>query len=286
VLFRLSAATSPNLIAKTINVFAQSRQEVAAIHLAALETATLSVVTKDNTDMENYATLLALCRGLQNIDMCNHLSAEFVDSVPSVASLSSPKHTTVDGPLFESFFSGQYIRRDEPLHPDNADDGGLALVRRALDKIAGDLIAHPERLMSVPPRKFEEVIAEIYRSHGFDVGITGGPRDHGIDVAATIRIPMTLPRRMSQHLRIGIQVKRYKTTRKVREAELRNLFGSIEAEGYDRGVLVTTSSLTAAAKEYVTTRRAVRDRLMVLCGDDVLELLVGYCKQRWVPFWR
>ena len=84
---------------------------------------------------------------------------------------------------------------------------------------------------------------------------------------------------------IGIQVKRYRRDNKVREKEIRDLFGSIVADNYDRGVMITTSSLTGAAKEYIKERRAVQDRISFVAGDQIAELLISYCKQELVPFW-
>jgi restriction endonuclease Mrr len=186
---------------------------------------------------------------------------------------------------FESYFSGQLLDEREPLHPHNASPSDFQPVIRELDRVVGSLISTPDRILKVRPSSLEKIIAEVYRAHGLEVRVTGGPKDHGVDAEAIAYVPMKLPRKFSQHLRIAIQVKRYKKSRKVRERELRDLYGSLVADGYDRGVLVTTSSLTAAASHYLETRCAVKDRIRVVAGDEVLELLLSYCKQRWIPFW-
>jgi restriction system protein len=46
---------------------------------------------------------------------------------------------------------------------------------------------HPELLHSLPPRKFEEVIASVFRQGGFEVELTPETRDGGIDIIAVRR---------------------------------------------------------------------------------------------------
>jgi len=245
---------------------------------------------EDFTYEQGFSAILELCRELQQLNYCNNVRAEFAkfggvlhhsaSGMPVIA--LSPLRSV----LFESSLSRKLIGRAEPIHPENSDESVLRPVTVELDRVVADFIKDPERLFKVSPSELELIVAEVYRSHGFDVRVTGGPRDHGVDAVAIAEVPISLPRKFAHTLRIGIQAKRYRRENKVSERELRDFFGTVIADDFDRGVLVTTSSLTAAATEYLDVRRAVRDRITVVAGEDVIELLVSYCKQRWIPFWR
>lgn len=236
-------------------------------------------------DENKHDLLIELCRGLQGVNGCNHLTAQFIKEMDIEG---SEKLTSIvdQGEIpFESFFSGQLIQTGDPLHPDNISLSDLEPAYYELDKAASNFIQDPDRLFKVKPSELEKIVAEVYRAQGFDVKVTGGPQDHGIDVQATTYVPLSLPKKFTQCIKVGIQVKRYRYDNKVGESELRNLYGSIMADNYDRGVLVTTSSITSAAAKYLETRRPVKDRITVIAGEEIVELLISYCKQRFVPFW-
>jgi hypothetical protein len=298
IFFRCSTANKYGMLAAITRAIQDA--EVSIFNANASEQANqgvVEIISEDLTSERGFDSLLRVCRSLQSIEGCNHLFAQFVrcmHALVPVTLLSGEKGEmhSVQSVIhsgttpFESYFSGQLLNEKEPLHPANISASDFEPVIYELDKAAASFISNPDRLFKVHPSDLEKIIAEVYRAHGLDVRVTGGPKDHGVDAKATAYVPMKLPRKFSQYLRIAIQVKRYKQSRKVRESELRNLYGSLLAEGYDRGVLVTTSSLTAAASHYLETRYAVKDRITVIAGDEVLELLLSYCKQKWVPFWR
>lgn len=288
VLFKVLTARKTGMIAHITGTLSDERISLMDARAKVESDQGLIEITSDDPTLEQrFDALLRACRGLQSIEGCNQLFAEFVRYVYSRKAGKTLVSKIRSGITpFESNFSGQILHENEPLHPANASASALEPAIYELDKAAADFISDPDRLLKVKPSDLEKIIAEAYRAHGLDVRVTGGPNDHGVDAVATTYVPMNLPRKFSQHLQIAIQVKRYKRSHKVKERELRNLYGSLSAEGYDRGILVTTSSLTAAASRYLETRRAVKDRITVIAGDEVLELLLSYCKQRRVPFWR
>lgn len=295
VAFRLSLADRPDLIHQILQLFSGESQNILLMETLALELrlqCLAELIAEDSTNLHGYSPLLRLCRALQAIDECDHLLAEFVHILIPKKSTKDPSFQArppilrSDGTLFKSFFSGQWISVREPIHPDNLSVSDMQPALSELDSAAAEFIKDPDQLFTVKPSELEVIVAEIYKAHGFDVRVTGGPRDHGIDVSAEAFMPVSLPRKFSQHICIGIQVKRYRRDHKVTESEVRNLYGSVAGENLDRGIIFTTSSLTAAAQEYIAARRAVQDRLTIVAGDDVLELLISYCKQRRIPFWK
>jgi hypothetical protein len=294
VAFRLSLADRPGIVHQLLQLFSEESQNILMMETVALELRLqhlAELIAEDSSNLRGYSSLLRLCRALQAIDECNHLLAEFVQIlVPKKSEGPSfqarPPVLRSGVAPFESLFSGQLITVREPIHPDNVSVSDMRPALSELDRAAAKFIKDPDRLFAVKPSELEAIVAGIYKAHGFDVRITGGPRDHGIDVSAEAFIPVSLPRKFSQHIRIGIQVKRYRRDHKVTESEVRDLYGSVVGENLDRGIIFTTSSLTAAAQEYIAARRAVQDRLTIVAGDDILEVIISYCKQRWIPFWK
>jgi hypothetical protein len=288
VSLRVAHTDRPGNLTKITNIFRERHDIVTSLVTRRARQTELILAVRDETPATGFAPLLNLCRDLQKLDCCNNVIAEFA-KFGGVISGPTAKFPFIalfpygQAP-FESFFSGHSIRRSEPLHPENTDQSAVGAVINELDRIAGSLVADPDRLFAGSPIELERIVADVYRAHGFDVRVTGGPGDHGIDAIAVFA-SMSLPEKFAQHLRVGIQVKRYRRDHKVEERELRDFFGAIVAEDLDRGVFVTTSSLTAAAAKYLDERRPVRDRISIVAGDDVIELLVSYCKHRRVPFW-
>jgi restriction system protein len=61
----------------------------------------------------------------------------------------------------------------------------LIRLTKCLDeRLVEHFAEHPEHLYSLPPRAFEEFVAELFDGFGFDVTLTSRTRDHGRDVIA------------------------------------------------------------------------------------------------------
>src|SRR5262249_8447176 len=66
------------------------------------------------------------------------------------------------------------------------DTGRSRLLRIDLEDINEELIRelarHPERMQHLHPRKFEGLVAELFRAKGYDVELTPRTRDGGLDI--------------------------------------------------------------------------------------------------------
>jgi hypothetical protein len=99
---------------------------------------------------------------------------------------------------------------------------------------------HPEALREIDPRKFEMIIAEIFRNQGFDVELTPATRDGGMDVRAV------------RHGSFGtslylVECKRYAESKKVGVEVVRGLYGVLHQQNATKGVIATTSSFSRDA---------------------------------------
>ena len=100
---------------------------------------------------------------------------------------------------------------------------------------------HPELLHSLPPRKFEELIASVFRQNGFDVELTPETRDGGIDIIAVRKDELV---GKGLHL---IECKRYLPHNTVGIGVVQRLLGVVEQHRATKGIVVTTSSFTRDA---------------------------------------
>lgn len=97
---------------------------------------------------------------------------------------------------------------------------------------------NPESVSGLHPRKVEELIASIFREHGFRVELTAYSNDGGVDLILF----------ESNAQPTAVQVKRYRTDRKVRVEEVRDFLGAMVLGGYAKGIFLTTGHFTRGAR--------------------------------------
>jgi restriction system protein len=115
---------------------------------------------------------------------------------------------------------------------------------------------NPELMFSMPPRKFEELVAAIFRNNGYFVELTPETRDNGVDLIAVERSPLTGE---SVHL---IECKRYGPNRPVGIGVVQRLLGVVTCMRATKGIVVTTSYFTGPAHSVAQNSRhtlALRD---------------------------
>lgn len=124
--------------------------------------------------------------------------------------------------------------------------GGLILradLSEINDELIGYLAKHPEKMHDMDPRKFEELVAAIFRAKGYDVVLTPATRDGGFDMRAfhktDVGFFLTL-----------IECKRYLPENRVPVSVVRGLYGVTDDERATSGLIVTTSSFTKDAKSF------------------------------------
>lgn len=88
---------------------------------------------------------------------------------------------------------------------------------------------------TISPRLFENLVASVFKSLGYNTVVTGYTHDGGIDIVLT----------NSNNNTIGVQVTRSK--RLVTVKQIREFVGSLSIAGIPKGVYVTASSFTSSA---------------------------------------
>jgi hypothetical protein len=139
----------------------------------------------------------------------------------------------------------------EEVYPLMFNSGGIEnnkILQVDLNEINTELIKylakHPEYMRQMHPRKFEELIAEIFKEKGYDVTLTPTSRDGGKDIIAAYNTPLG-------HQLFIVECKRYKEKNKVGVEVVRGLYGVQIAGNYNQGIIATTSTFTKDAIDFV-----------------------------------
>ncbi len=107
---------------------------------------------------------------------------------------------------------------------------------------------------SLSGREFEFEMANLFRTHGYTVDVTGGSGDKGVDLAMTKGDRCTV-----------VQCKRYKN--RANPAVVRELYGTLTAIGAHDAILVCTGGFTSGVYNFV------RDKpIQLIDMDGILAL--------------
>jgi restriction system protein len=114
-------------------------------------------------------------------------------------------------------------------------------------------------LRDMDPVQFEDLVARLFQSLGFQVATTARTGDGGIDIEAVNPDPI------SGGLVI-VQVKRYKAT--VNPSAVRDLYGTVTHSGATKGILVTTSGFGPDSRAFAADKP-----LTLVTGDQLVDML-------------
>ncbi|MEV6547610.1 restriction endonuclease [Streptomyces sp. NPDC051597] len=114
-------------------------------------------------------------------------------------------------------------------------------------------------LFVMDPIVFESLVAELFRARGMDAVTTQRSNDGGVDVEAVDPDPISGGR-------IIVQVKRYRNT--VPPTAVRDLYGTVQAAGANKGVLVTTSGFGPGSYAFAQGKP-----LTLVSGAELVDLL-------------
>ncbi len=117
-------------------------------------------------------------------------------------------------------------------------------------------------LFEMDPIAFEALVAELFRARGMRAVMTRRSNDGGVDVEAQDPDPISGGR-------IIVQVKRYRKT--VPPTAVRDLYGTVQGAGANKGVLVTTSGFGPGSYAFADGKP-----LTLVSGEELVELLAQH----------
>ena len=106
------------------------------------------------------------------------------------------------------------------------------------------LRADPRRLYDLSPQRFEEVVAELLASFGWNVSLPPTSRDGGLDILAVSRDALGLETAWA------VECKRYSPENPVGVDVVRGLYGVKQGLRLPQALLVTTSTVTPGARQF------------------------------------
>lgn len=163
-----------------------------------------------------------------------------------------PEHRQWDGNLgLEHLFSSPGVSGDKETY----------FEQRFIDY----LNAQPGDIASIHWRQFERIVAEFFLRRGYDVKISSGTDDGGVDVSVRRITDIPGPEI------IVIQCKRHKPNAPVGVDVVRAFYSTVADECATRGLVVTTSRLTSGGRKYCDARK---HRLSSADGENVRDCSV------------
>lgn len=120
----------------------------------------------------------------------------------------------------------------------------MANTKHLIQKIAAD----PLLLHSIHPREFEEVIAELLASFGWQVSVTPTTRDGGYDILAVSKDQSGLESTWV------VECKRYRPGKNVGVEVVRSIYGVKSYMAASNALIVTTSGFSKGATSFVAPR--------------------------------
>ncbi|MEU3484472.1 restriction endonuclease [Streptomyces massasporeus] len=118
---------------------------------------------------------------------------------------------------------------------------------------------HEPNLYDMDPIVFESLVADLFRAMGMQAVTTQRSNDGGVDVDATDPTPI-------RGGKIVVQVKRYRNT--VPPTAVRDLYGTVQDVGANKGVLVTTSGFGPGSHTFARGKP-----LELISGGELVDLL-------------
>ena len=144
------------------------------------------------------------------------------------------------------------------------DEQIAALYRKLNERLAEELL---ERVKQVSPDGFEQLVVSLLEKMGYGQGeAVGRSGDGGIDGIIN-QDALGLEK-------VYIQAKRWQN--QVGEPEIRNFAGSLDKQGANKGVFITSSSFSSTAEETARLISAGNKFIRLIDGEELARLMINH----------
>lgn len=135
---------------------------------------------------------------------------------------------------------------------------GVTIINGSLLKQVKD---NPKIIDEFSSHEFEEIVCELLDKQGYDVKLTKQTRDGGKDI-------IVVQKSVLGEFCIYVECKKYDKSNPISVKLVRELYGTVMADGATAGMLITTSYFTKDAKEY---RNKIRYRIILKDYNDLIQ---------------
>lgn len=126
-----------------------------------------------------------------------------------------------------------------------------------------EILRNPQYVYQIEPWEFERFVADVFRQNGFNVKVTQKTRDGGKDIVATFEFGGVI-------YNTYFECKRYAPDRPVGVDIVRELYGIMERDRVNKGVIVTTSYFTQDA---IQEAKQLNDRIQLVDFKELQRLM-------------
>ncbi len=147
---------------------------------------------------------------------------------------------------------------------EQTDPGLMYQITQHNNRIRKQLL---DRLLSVPPAEFEEIIAQLLATMGCtEVEVTRQSGDGGIDIRSVLCTGDAI------RTRLAIQVKRWKTGNNIHSNVVQMVRGSLGA--HEQGLIITTSDFSQGARD--EAMRPDKSPIGLINGVKLVDLMMEH----------
>ena len=147
----------------------------------------------------------------------------------------------------------------------------LSEIHQAIPRLIRLIQEDSSYIYKISTREFEEIIAEIFRSHGYEVTLTKRTRDGGKDIIAIHRNELGL------ETSYFIECKRHAFDSKVDVGIVREVYGVHSSlNGPNKSIIATTSTFTPDALKFAGNDLRSRWDMALKDINDVLSWIRSY----------
>jgi restriction endonuclease Mrr len=140
---------------------------------------------------------------------------------------------------FQTLIPKDWIYEPKVLKPLKVE-----IITNIHDELIKDLRNEPTLVHKISPVEFEELVAFLMRKRGYEVFQTPRSRDGGKDLIAKFKTPL------GDNFVCYVECKKYDLSNPVGVEYIRSLYGVVESDKVNLGMLVTTSRFTRGAIDF------------------------------------
>lgn len=181
------------------------------------------------------------------LDIQRHISNwAYLSGMKKINSFMSITEETMDYAInteeYDCSFEDIY-QQELSLNISKDNDGIVLSETATIRKLIREIYLNNEEMYKIAPRKFEEMVAELLMSQGFQVELTKQTRDGGYDILA-----LKSNGRLLLPTKYLVECKKYTETNKVDVNIIRSFSFVVEEQKANKGIIFTTSYFTKDAQ--------------------------------------
>ncbi len=223
-------------------------------------------ISVSNLMMKDYASAILNVRRFEN----TLIDKEIIRMVKMSRLVTNYLKSTLDVPAIEYDFSKVDLTEDGEKSQKLILPKTIIQGAKSIKQIMLSIYLKHKQLFDLHHRKFEELVAELLLSKGYEVELTAQTRDGGKDIIA-IKSVDGFP------LKYLVECKKWQKDRGVGIEVVRSLCDTVRENGANKGVIFTTSYFTSDARK----RQKAQPYLLDLKGhEDIMGWVTDYIVNR------